>query len=324
VDGLSIITVGYESATKLPGFLAAAAHAAPNAERIVVDNASRDQTARVARRHGAEQVLASAENVGFGRACNLGARAAAGEWLLFANPDIELERVPSHLRRDARAYGLGAGVVAEDGGVHRPAVRAEATVVEDVFAQLLTRFLPREVSRWAPKRRHPARWASGAVLLCRKSEFLSLGGFDERFFMYFEDRDLGRRYRDCGYRLRAELDLRASHGHGASSPSVASWIRELWSLTSWIEYRGIWHGPDAASAAASLALRTLGAMQATIVRAPLGRTRRKRESVRMILRGLGEIERRLPSGAGFYPNACAALSAAADDARAGMSRGTLR
>jgi N-acetylglucosaminyl-diphospho-decaprenol L-rhamnosyltransferase len=304
---LSIITVGYESAAKLPGFLRAAERAAPGCEYVVVDNASRDETSGVARRHGAHQVIASSGNVGFGRACNLGAQLANGEWLLFANPDISLEQIPSSRALAAAGYGLGAGTISETGAPHHAAVRAEASFAEDVLAQVLSRFLPPVASRHLPKRRRPTRWASGAALLCRRSEFLALGGFDARFFMYFEDRDLGRRYRAAGRHIEVEPELRAAHGHGASSPGVASWIREFWSLVSWIEYRGIWHGPQAALTAARTATRTLRPLRAIGTHLPLERTQRKSESVATILCGLAALDERLPAELGFYPNARAAL-----------------
>jgi GT2 family glycosyltransferase len=307
---LSIVTVGYESAAKLPSFLHAAERAAPGCEYVVVDNASRDDTSDAARRHGAHQVIASGENVGFGRACNLGAQLANGDWLLFANPDISLEQIPSPRALAAAAYGLGAGTVSEPGAAHRPAIRAETSFAEDVLAQVLSRFLPPAASRRLPQRRRPTHWASGAALLCRKSEFLALGGFDARFFMYFEDRDLGRRYRAAGRRIDVEPDLRATHGHGASSPGVASWIREFWSLVSWIEYRGIWHGPQGALTAARTATRTLRPLRALGTHLPLERTQRKSESVATILRALAALDERLPAELGFYPNARAALGEA--------------
>lgn len=307
MSDLSIVTVGYESSAKLPSFLCAARRAAPEAELIVVDNASRDDTSGAARQHGADRVIANAANMGFARACNAGARSATSEWLLFANPDVTLEQVPRCELLPRKGYGLGAGMVREDEVAHRPAVRAETCLLEDVLAQVLTRFLPTPVSQRLPKRRRPARWAGGAALLCRRSEYLALGGFDERFFMYFEDRDLAKRYTRAGYGIKIEPTLRGAHGHGESSPRVASWVRERWSLASWIEYRGVWHGPRAAYAAAAIATMTLARMQALGERLPLQRTRRKSESVAMILQGLDLLEEDLPSAPGFYPLALSAL-----------------
>jgi N-acetylglucosaminyl-diphospho-decaprenol L-rhamnosyltransferase len=307
MDDLSIVTVGYQSAAKLPAFLQSAADAAPGAEYIIVDNASTDDTEAVARQNGAHQVVHSDRNIGFGRACNLGAESASGQWLLFANPDITLESVPALDRPAGERYGLGAGLISEHGSDYKSALRAETRVAEDAFAQLWTRFFPRALSSHFPKRRRPARWASAAVLLCRRSEFLSIGGFDRRYFLYFEDRDLGRQYRESMYPLRMEPGLRARHGHGDSSPSVASWVRESWSLVSWIEYRGIWQGQGKADATAKMALSTLQRLQRIGDQLPLGRVRRKNQSVENILGRLRTFDGQLGNDLDFYPHARAAL-----------------
>lgn len=307
MDDLSIVTVGYQSAEKIPAFLRSAADAAPNAEYIVVDNASTDDTSTIALQSGAHQVVYSDTNIGFGRACNLGAQQASGQWILFANPDITLDRVPAPGKHVNGRYGLGAGMISEHGNDYKSALRAETYMPEDAFAQLWTRFFPRVLSSRFPKRRRPARWASAAVLLCQKSEFLSIGGFDRRFFLYFEDRDLGRRYRENKYPLRIESGLRARHGHGDSSPGIASWVRESWSLVSWIEYRGIWHGQKAATATAEVSLSTLQRLQNIGAHLPLDRIQRKNQSVESILSRLRTFDDQLAHDMDFYPHARAAL-----------------
>jgi GT2 family glycosyltransferase len=316
---LSIITVAYQSAEKLPDFLASARSAAADAETIVVDNASTDDTVSVARRRGADQVVVSPTNLGFGRACNLGAERASGDWLLFANPDLAIECVPTTTLPAAATserYGIRAGLISEQGSSHRSSLRAEQTVAEDAIAQLLHRLVPRALSGLIPKRRWPPRWASGALFLCRRSEFAAVGGFDPRFFLYFEDRDLAARYRSAGYPILLESHLRGSHGHGQSSQGIDSWIRESWSLVSWIEYRGVWHGTKEARRAAGLTLSTLSCIRLLGERIPGDRTDRKAAEATHITALLRDVERRLPDAAdaadaggaaGFYPFARAAL-----------------
>lgn len=304
---LSIITVAYQSAEKLPDFLASARSAVPDAETIVVDNASTDETVAVARRHDADRVILSSANLGFGRACNLGAGNARGDWLLFANPDLAIESVPPLRPPGSDPFGIAGGSLAEKGNASCSSLRAEPTFAEEVAAQLLYRLIPRGYDRLAPRRRRPARWASGALLLCRRDEFLELGGFDPRFFLYFEDRDLARKYRGAGHRLRHDERLRGRHGHGASSPSVRSWIREAWSLVSWIEYRGVWCGPAAARHAARLTLSGLSSIRMLGERVPGDRATRKAEEVAQILAFLQDLDRQLASSENFHPFARAAL-----------------
>jgi N-acetylglucosaminyl-diphospho-decaprenol L-rhamnosyltransferase len=307
VSQLSIITVAYQSAEKLPGFLASARSAAPCAESIVVDNASTDETVAVARRHDADRVISSSANLGFGRACNLGAGSARGDWLLFANPDLAIESVPPLPLLGERPFGIAGGWLSEKGHASCPSLRAEPTFAEEAATQLFYRLIPRGHDRLAPRRRRPSRWASGALLLCRRDEFLGLGGFDPRFFLYFEDRDLARRYRRAGHPLRLEERLRGHHGHGASSPGVRSWVREAWSLVSWIEYRGVWRGPAAARHAARLTLSGLSSIRVLGERIPGDRTTRKAEEVAQILAFLQDLDRQLAGSENFHPFARAAL-----------------
>jgi N-acetylglucosaminyl-diphospho-decaprenol L-rhamnosyltransferase len=312
---LSIITVTHQSAEKLPGFIAAARSAAPGAETIVVDNASTDETAFVAHRHGADRVIASPANVGFGRACNLGAQQASGEWLLFANPDLAIERVPTLTAAapsESKMYGIRAGLISEQGGSHRSSLRAEQTFVEDATAQLLYRLVPRGLARFIPKRRWPPRWASGALFLCRRRELAAVGGFDPRFFLYFEDRDLSARYRSAGYPILLESRLRGVHGHGQSSRGVDTWVREAWSLVSWIEYRGVWHGRSAAGHAARLTLSALSSIRRLNGHLQNDRSVKKAAEIAQILILLSNLEKHLKDVPDCHPLARAAL----DDARA--------
>jgi len=304
---LSIITVTYQSAEKLPDFLASAQSAASEAECIVVDNASTDRTARVAHQRGAHQVVISSTNVGFGRACNLGADCASGEWLLFANPDLIIESIPTLGQTNSRPFGLAGGWLSESGNPCKPSLRAEPTLAEEAIAQLLYRLIPNGISRFATQRRRPARWASGALLLCRRSEFLELGGFDPRFFLYFEDRDLAGRYRRRDFPLRLDAQLRGLHGHGESSSGVGSWVREAWSLVSWIEYRGIWHGAPAARHAARLTLSTLSTIRSLGELVHSDRAKKKAAEAAQIIAFLRAFEQHLAGMTGFYPFAGAAL-----------------
>jgi GT2 family glycosyltransferase len=314
---LSIITVAYQSAEKLPDFLTAARSEVPDAEFIVVDNASTDETVAVAHRHHADRVVLSSANSGFGRACNLGAGGARGDWLLFANPDLAIESVPPLHLLSSRPFGIAGGWLSEKGNASCPSLRAEPTFAEEVATQLFYRLIPRGYDQFAPRRRRPARWASGALLLCRRDEFLELGGFDPRFFLYFEDRDLARKYRRAGYPLRLDERLRGRHGHGASSPGVRSWVREAWSLVSWIEYRGVWRGPLAARHAAQLTLSALSLIRMLGERLPDDRAKRKAVEVAHILAFLRSLDRRLADSEDFHPFARTALREACPSGRLG-------
>lgn len=174
-QAVSVIVVTYNSAHCVGHALAAAP---PAAELIVVDNASSDDTIEQARKFPC-RLIANDRNRGFGAACNQGAQIAAAEFLLFLNPDavlapnaVELLLGAAANRPDAVAFGprheLAEGQVAKG------------------------------AERKSPPGNHEVLFLSGAALLCRKSAFAKVGGFDERFFLYFEDQDLCLRLAKLG------------------------------------------------------------------------------------------------------------------------------
>jgi N-acetylglucosaminyl-diphospho-decaprenol L-rhamnosyltransferase len=176
---VSVIIVSYNSAHCIGKVLQSVMNAR---ERIVVDNASADGSADIAAPY-ATRVIASAENRGFGAACNVGAAHATEDLLLFLNPDAvmrpgALERLVQCARDHPQAVAFGARVALPD--AERRSTPLPAT--EPVPAASV-----RDVDN-----------ITGAALLCRTAVFREIGGFDEGFFLYFEDEDLCRRLRRHG------------------------------------------------------------------------------------------------------------------------------
>lgn len=184
---------------------------------VVVDNASEDETlARVRAARPEAAVRPSERNLGFGAACNLGARALAGHDLLFLNPDAELEPgalegLEGILKAQARVGAVGPSLRQADGLL-------EWSWGEDPSLRI----------EWRRRRAHaqlerepgPARvvdWVTGGCCLVRREAWEAGGGFDERYFLYFEDLDLCRRLRMAGYQVYFEPAARARHQRGASA-----------------------------------------------------------------------------------------------------------
>lgn len=184
-DGVTIITVAYNSEKVLPAMLASV----PEGVRvIIVDNASQDGAAlqRIAADHGA-QVIPMGRNAGFGVACNAGAAAAVTPYLLFLNPDAVLRPGAIDALRAAAGRHSGAAafnprITHEDGSVH--------------FKRRSNLLARRE---WLP-RRWPAQEGEvpvlvGSAIFVRKAHFDAVGGFDPHIFLYYEDDDLSLRLR---------------------------------------------------------------------------------------------------------------------------------
>jgi len=219
---------------------------------VVVDNASSDGSARVASEHGAE-VIVNPVNQGFGAGCNLGARSARNDLLLFINPDVCVMFVdPVKLQKLAERRPLGLiaarALLVERAAYYEPGVRRRVPWPCRVAREALGPVLPREISSRLPTRRGtPGRrsWLSGALLFSARTEFLDLGGFDERLFLYYEDQELSRRYVKHGLPLSVTDAITGCHMRGRSSDAEGPLrpVPRAASAMSSIELVGIDHGP---------------------------------------------------------------------------------
>jgi N-acetylglucosaminyl-diphospho-decaprenol L-rhamnosyltransferase len=316
VTDLSIITVTYQSAAKIGAFLEAAHLAAPSAEIVVVDNASTDETRQLVQAADARvQLVSVTENLGFGRACNLGSKNARGTWLLFANPDVQLRAVsiPTSIR--GQGFGLGAGLMttgSRDVGV--PGVRAETTQAEDWLQEVWSLFVPRPLMRHFVGRRRPIGWPIGGMFLAHHDEYKATGGFDPRYFLFFEDRDLGLRYRREGLPVHVVAGLEGTHWVGSSSANIESWHRGAWSIISWLEYTAVWRGADQAASTAAHVLRVLGGIARLASRPALpDRVRSKAHSAGLTAHFIMNFDEFLPGDPQtYYPCARVAVAAAKD------------
>lgn len=197
----SVIIVGYNNAADLRPLLAiVTVRLEPDVELILVDNGSTDETAQVAAEY-AKQVryLRLAQNKGFAGGNNAGAALARGELLLFLNPDTLphagwLEELVRPLA-DANVGMSTARIVHAD----RP--HLINTCGNDITWTGLTvcRGLDQPVDAWDAPDEVAA--VSGACFAMRRALFEKLGGFDERFFLYYEDTDLSLRVRLAGYQI---------------------------------------------------------------------------------------------------------------------------
>jgi N-acetylglucosaminyl-diphospho-decaprenol L-rhamnosyltransferase len=253
--------VAHNSAGVIENCLSSLRAKLPNAEIIVVNNASSDITTVRAREVPGIKLLANASNIGFGRACNQGACAATGSHVLFANPDVELlEANAESLRCELfkEPFGLVAPLF-RNAGSAAPLLFRDSFWPLDVLGHAFGPLRPHELPRLPtiPVGRN-AWWPSGAMILCRRAEFLRVGGFRPEFFLYYEDRDLARRYRAAGLPMGTTRSIVARHTAGTSSATDDSLriAASAWAYLGWIEYLCCWHG-DATARRAAAAVDTL-------------------------------------------------------------------
>jgi hypothetical protein len=203
------------------------------AEVVLVDNASADGTADLVRHdHPWVRLVASDVNLGFAAGNNLAAKHARGRYLLLLNPDAM--PAPGALARGIALMdghpdvGLAGGELRGADGSRQPSARMFPTLRDELFtlSGLAARYpgsrlFARLDRRWAdPEQAAEVDWIPGAFVFIRAQDFAALGGFDERFFMYYEEVDLCRRLRAAGRTIRYWPELKAMHIGGESAKTV--------------------------------------------------------------------------------------------------------
>jgi N-acetylglucosaminyl-diphospho-decaprenol L-rhamnosyltransferase len=185
-------------------------------EIIVVDNASQDDSVALLRSACDNRItlIESRENLGFGRANNLAAAKARGQFLLLINPDAELHgndavsTLVEYLQQN-QTMGIAGPEI------HEPSKNKYVLPRKTYPSQRQLKFtkglnsLPGEIA-----------WILGACLIMRKSTFQQIHGFDPDFFLYGEDADICLRVRKAGLAVGYCSAAKITHVGGASEASA--------------------------------------------------------------------------------------------------------
>lgn len=198
----------------------------------MIDNGSTDgYPERVASLFADDQrfsLLKRTDNPGFGASCNQAAQACSAEWLLFLNPDCEVE--PATL--DAL---LARARQTKEPGVIGLCTNTPSGQPERAVSRLLPScsrllFGPRHATLDPHQSWQEVEAGSGALMLLSRDLFERLGGFDPRFFLHAEDLDLMARARAFGAHNQLAADLHATHHQGSSSqhrPWFVAWHKHV-------------------------------------------------------------------------------------------------
>jgi GT2 family glycosyltransferase len=225
---------------------------------VVVDNASSDGTVEALRAAFGLQLdlLANLTNAGFGAACNRGAALQTdAEHVLFLNADVELlpgalVALVAELDRHPESAACGPRIVGND-GAPQPSVRGHPTRLSLLHQHTILRFLRAGAAAYrrykepvVPPAGGPVEVVMGACLLVRGEDFRALHGFDPRYFLYFEEADLQRRFQALHRTVRFVPRAVVRHSGGSSSRQDPE--RALtWYLRSLFAYVDRWHGRSA-------------------------------------------------------------------------------
>jgi GT2 family glycosyltransferase len=174
-------------------------------ETIAVDNASSDSSGRIAQASGASQILRNDRNQGFSRAVNQAAGASRGETLIVINQDLYLP--PGSLRilhefLTAEEAVVGGSLCSES-GAKQPSCGPFPTLAATLWGLALPRarrkYYLKTPALEPAKAAARVDWVTGALMAFPRSVFEAVGGFDEGYFMYYEDVDFCMRARQKGF-----------------------------------------------------------------------------------------------------------------------------
>jgi hypothetical protein len=233
---VSVLIVTYESRGEIGSCLRALRENAADwlREVILVDNASTDNTATYVQGEFQDvAVRRNAENIGFGRAMNLAAASASGEYLLLLNPDCTVqpgavEEMADFLDRRQQAGACGPMMTSSNGEFQYVSRRGFPTPLNSVAYILgLDRVFPRSRALGGYHRRHidprleiTTDVLSGACMMLKKSIFEAVGGFDKDYFLFGEDIDLCWKIRQARHEIWYLPSAKAVHVKGASMRSA--------------------------------------------------------------------------------------------------------
>ncbi|MEE6179125.1 glycosyltransferase family 2 protein [Mycobacterium sp. 050134] len=277
-DVLPVVTVTYSPGPHLERFLASLSLATDRSVSVLLaDNGSTDGTPQAAvERYPNVRLFETGSNLGYGTAVNRAVEQLdqgledGGDWVIVANPDVQwgpgsIDALLDAAGRWPRAGALGPLIRDPDGSVY-PSARQLPSLVRGGMHAILGPVWKRNPwtaayrqERLEPTER-PVGWLSGSCLLVRRSAFAQIGGFDERYFMYMEDVDLGDRLGRAGwqnvYVPSAEVLHHKGHSTGDDPAShLAAHHRSTYLFLA-DRHTGWWRAPLRWTLRGSLAARS--------------------------------------------------------------------
>ncbi|MGB3483074.1 MAG: glycosyltransferase family 2 protein [Mycobacterium sp.] len=232
-DELPVVTVTYSPGSHLERFLSSLSLATDRPVTVVLaDNGSTDGTPEAAvERYPNTRLLNTGANLGYGSAVNRGVDALSevsqSEFLVIANPDVvwgpgSIDALLEAMKRWPTAGAVGPLIRDPDGSVY-PSARHLPSIIRGGMHAVVGPVWKNNpwTAAYRQDRQEPTErvvgWLSGSCLLVRRAAFETIGGFDERYFMYMEDVDLGDRLGRAGWLNVYVPDAEILHAKGHST-----------------------------------------------------------------------------------------------------------
>jgi len=221
---VSIIILTYNSEKYIEELLKSLEDFGNNQEIIIVDNDSKDQTVKLAKKFGHLKVYETGRNLGFAKGINYGAEKAKGDYLLFINPDAvfkkgNLNDLVSVFEENEKVGVVGGKLIDYQGNSEKSAGKFFNFFETIMLALGLDEKFK---LRFSPDKITEVDFVSGGFMIVESNIFKKMGGFDEKFFMYVEDMELCYRVRKSGREVYFSPNVVISHaGQGSSNKTFA-------------------------------------------------------------------------------------------------------
>lgn len=191
-------------------------------EILVVDNCSNDKTSDIVKsKFPAVRYFQNSNNLGFAKAVNQSFQQINGEYILLLNPDTVIVKdfflkLSNLFKHNNKIDILGVKLLNEQGS-EQPSSWKKVTFFTILLEMLLPYQLSKKLVTVAPKQFCEVENVSGACMLIKKDVFEKLSGFDEKFFLYYEEIDFCRRAKNAGYKINYTPDIEVIHFGAKSS-----------------------------------------------------------------------------------------------------------
>lgn len=239
---VSVIIISYNSEDFIEKCVSSLLKNLPReSEIIILDNASTDKTITILEKFLPQiRLIKSTENLGFAKGNNKAVKEANGEYLFFLNPDTQVKSGVINQLINFYEQTPNVGIVAPKlvmrNGQTQPSVKKLPTiwgaVKEFIFG------IKNAYSEYVPEAKSPMEieYVYGAAMLIEKNLFDKLSGFDEKYFLYYEDADLCKKVRDLGKKIYYYPGAFVMHLVGATKSK-----RDRYELSyeSFVKYHGI-------------------------------------------------------------------------------------
>lgn len=193
------------------------------------------------------RIITLDENRGYSAAVNAGAADSSARYLFLLNNDILVHEdvlAPLRAALDADSHlGIVAPRLLYRDGSFQISSGADPSLLTDLFEKIRQRQsrgrrgLLYRWAQWRSRRSRNVHWVTGAAMLMRRSVFEAVGGFDEGYFMYFEDSDFCRRVRKAGFRVRLVAEASLVHFLGGAGVTAHPRLRKAFRDSQWRYYR---------------------------------------------------------------------------------------